>query len=241
MENLMEPRMRAAVVRETLVDESPTCSASILREVFERLPHHGTTFDSLRDAIFDVLRADTHTPTGHLDYDTRKAIYEAASDLGYEEVMRVLRSTQSSSSTLAQPSDQLPLEVSEIPLGRRRSLAKGDGGTLLEKLAQDFDPVVIRNLLRNHHTKEIEVIRIASMRPVHETTLMEIHESQRWSNALRIRTALAQNPYCPPKIAIQIIRSLPLPELREIRKASHLHVDTYETIELELKRRQQVN
>ncbi|MBW2714280.1 MAG: hypothetical protein JRC77_11090 [Deltaproteobacteria bacterium] len=129
------------------------------------------------------------------------------------------------------------MEISEIPLGRRRSLAKGEEASMLEKLAQDFDPVVIRNLLRNLHTKEMDVIRIASMRPVHESTLTEIHDCERWSHSQRVRMALAQNPYCPAEIAMQIVASLPLPELREVQKAAHLHSSTLEFIDKELQRR----
>ncbi len=237
LDHILEASMRRAVVLETLVNESPEVTAGLLREVFERLPQHGTTFDTLRDTLFEVLRADEAAPTGCLSYEARKAIYEAADKTGAEEVMRVLRSTHATHDELEQPSKKLPLEISEIPLGRRRSLAKGGEAALLEKLAQDFDPTVIQNLLRNLHTKELEVIRIASMRPVHESSLKEIHKSQRWSSSLRVRMALAQNPYCPMEIAMQIVRSLPLPELRELRKASHLHRDTKESIDKEYRRR----
>jgi hypothetical protein len=237
LDHILEASMRRAVVLETLVNESPKVTAALLHEVFERLPLHGTTFDSLRDTIFEVLRADEAAPTGHLSYEARKAIYEAADETGAEEVMRVLRSTHAIADDLEQPSKKLPMEISEIPLGLRRSLAKGGEAALLEKLAQDFDPTVIRNLLRNLHTKELEVLRIASMRPVHESTLKEIHESQRWSSSLRVRMALAQNPYCPMEIAMQIVRSLPLPELRELRQASHLPSETKESIDREYQRR----
>jgi hypothetical protein len=237
LDHILEASMRRAVVLETLVSKSPKTTAALLQEVFERLPQHGTTFDTLRDTIFEVLRADETTPTGHLSYEARKAIYEAADECGAEEVMRVLRSTHAIQDELEKASKKLPLEISEIPLGQRRSLAKGGEAALLEKLAQDFDPMVIRNILRNLHTKELDVIRIASMRPVHESTLNEIHESQRWSSSVRVRMALAQNPYCPIEIAMQIIPSLPLPELRELRQASHLHSDTRESIDKEYQRR----
>jgi hypothetical protein len=52
-----------------------------------------------------------------------------------------------------------------------------------------------------------------------------------------VRVALAQNPHCPPEIALQQLGALPRAELREI--ASHPQLDPVlrEHAELEIERR----
>ena len=49
--------------------------------------------------------------------------------------------------------------------------------------------------------------------------------------------SLARNPYCPIAIAMRLIATLPLPELREMRGDPGMHEETHASVERELARR----
>jgi hypothetical protein len=169
-----------------------------------------------------------------IPYELHRDVYESARRSNDADVMAILRSLPVREELGVA---LLPHELSEIPLGRRRSLALGDDARLLELLASDLDPVVIRHLLRNPRTRESEVIRIAARRPVAPSTLEQIFLSERWSRQPRVRAALARNPYCPSAIAMRLIAALPLPELREMRGDPGMHEETHASVERELARR----
>ena len=128
-------------------------------------------------------------------------------------------------------------ELTDIPLGRRRSLAKGEEKHWLEALALDLDCVVIRNLLRNPKLVEADVVRIAALRPVATSTLVEVGRCERWVVRPRVRVALARNPYTPAQLAIKLVSSLPLSDLKAMRSDPDLHAETLRQVELELDRR----
>ncbi len=236
LEHVLEPAMRHALVTEALLALSAADCCQLLAVVLERPPPTGSTFDLLRDTLHEVLRADADAATGSLPYERRRAIYEVATDLGESLVTKLLRTAPAQKEWMSSAS-RLPQELADVPLGTRRSLAKGEDVDLLDMLALDEDPLVLRNLLRNPHLTEREVLRIASLRPVPASTLEEVHRSDRWRNATGIRVALAKNPYCPVEIALQLASSLPLAELRDLSGDSKVHAHVREEANRELARR----
>ena len=107
-------------------------------------------------------------------------------------------------------------EMRARSLGERKALARGRNRDLLVRLAQDQDPMVVRNLLENPRCTEREVLIAASRRPVRTAVLQEVFRSRRWATNRRVRKALAQNPYTPPSLAISALAILTAPDLREI-------------------------
>jgi hypothetical protein len=107
-------------------------------------------------------------------------------------------------------------EMRARTLGERKALARGRDRDLLARLAQDQDPMVVRNLLENPLCTEREVLVAASRRPVRTAVLQEVFRSRRWVTNRRVRKALAQNPYSPPSLAISALAILTAPDLREI-------------------------
>jgi hypothetical protein len=106
--------------------------------------------------------------------------------------------------------------MAEIPLGVRRSLARGMDLRVLEKLLLDPDPIVLDHLLRNPRLTEEHVVRIAARRPISEAALRAVAESARYGTRPQVRVAVARNPYCPTDLALRLIGTLPLPVLREM-------------------------
>ena len=107
-------------------------------------------------------------------------------------------------------------EMRARTLGERKALARGRDRDLLVRLAQDQDPMVVRNLLENPLCTEREALVAASRRPVRTAVLQEVFKSRRWATNRRVRKALAQNPYTPPSLAITALAILTAPDLREI-------------------------
>ena len=235
-----EPAMRRRLVCEALTSSTPHFAWALLSAVLNRPPQRSSpslsAFDLLRDTLHDVL---LDPEAGGVSYALRRDMYRRAAEAGDEMVMRVLRSLPTQE-TLDRPDLRLPRELADIPLGRRRSLARSDDPNLLEKLALDPDPIVIQHLLLNPRTREVDVQRIAAMRPVAVSTLTEIYRSPRWSMRGRVRTALARNPYCPTEIALKLVGSMPLPDLREMRSDPGLHPEMRAQVEAELLRRKSI-
>ena len=229
LEPVLEPEMRRALVLEWLEGRSPAVFCDVASAVLARTQ----AADPLRRALCDVL---TSVPCARLDYDRRRDLYAAAAESEQEELMRLLRTVPARES-VDEPEALLSKELAEIPLGRRRALARGTHPQWLEQLAKDCDPIVIANLLTNPRTVEGDVVRIAASRPVAAAALVEISRCPRWFSRIPVRKAMARNPYCPVEIATGIVASLPLEDLREMRGDPDLHPDTAAQLHAELERR----
>jgi hypothetical protein len=237
--HVLETRMRVALVREQVVG-SPTAEACAwLAEALDRSPGTGAV-DPLRDAVVEVLTGGSVAPAPGgvepLPYDVRRDLYACAVEAGADRLAALLRS-QPVGEDGESGGPRLPADVAEIPLGMRRTLAKGADPLLLEKLALDPDPTVIANLLRNPRLCERDVIRIAAMRPAPASTLEEVARSPRWSIRPRVRAALVRNPHCPVALAVKLLGRIPLVDLRTMRHDPDLPEPTRTQLELELTRR----
>lgn len=231
-----DPQMRGHLVKEAVEGRPISESYALVSAILLRPVASDSTFDVLRDALRDLLLDPAGTGRKALDYELRRDLYAEASRAGDEVVMRALRSF-APRTALGTEESTLPRGLADVPLGRRRSLAKGGDARLLEQLARDPDPVVVANLLRNPRLREDDVLRMAALRPVAAAALVEIHRSPRWSVRPRIRLALARNPYCPVDIALKVLGALPGPELREIAADGKLHPEVRRQARLEGSRR----
>lgn len=232
IEHVLDPGMRRGLALELLRSLPAEEFYRLLSAVLDRGPSpDGSPFDRLRDAVHGAVLDGVGD--GSLPYELRCDVYARAAEAGDEAVMRVLRTLPAADAAVP----PLDPELAEIPLGRRRSLARGDDVRLLEKLARDSDPLVIRQLLTNPRLREPDVLRIAALRPVHAATLEEIERNPRWWQRARVRAALARNPYCPVQIALRAVETLSLPVLREMRRDPDLHPELLRHVDDEVARR----
>jgi hypothetical protein len=231
LEAVREPEMRRALLLEWL----DLCSGSEASAAASLVLATRRATDPLRRALCEVL---TGVPGSRLCYEHRKDLYAEAAARGDNEVMRMLR-TIPAREEVAEPERLLSRELVELPLGRRRALAKSNHPEWLEQLARDCDPIVIANLLNNPRTVLADVVRIAAARPVAAAVLVEISRSPRWSSQVPVRRALARNPYSPVEIATGIVATLKLEDLRSMRGDPDLHPETRAQLEAELARRAQ--
>lgn len=106
------------------------------------------------------------------------------------------------------PDGDLPVtspEFKGVSLGVRKALARRPAMRWLEKLLQDQDPGVIRNLLSNPRLTEAEVLKVASRAPVSPRVLEEVARSQRWISRYRVKKALVLNPYTPLGVSLPLL------------------------------------
>jgi len=239
--HVLERRMRVAIVREQILATTADDACTWLGPALDRTPAPGAV-DPLRDAVVEVLMCDAEPAAPGdvepLPYAFRRDLYRAAAAAGAERLASLLRSRPTDGTEAEEAAGRrLPKDVAEIPLGIRRSLAKGDDRFLLDKLALDPDPLVIANLLRNPRLCERDVVRIAALRPVPPSTLEEVARSPRWSTRPRVRVALVRNPHCPVALAVQLLGRIPFTDLRKMRSDPDLPEQTRSQVELELRRR----
>ena len=227
--------MRRELVLEALEARSTDACFALVHAALHRPAGEAPGLELLRETVLTVL---VHGgATRPLPYELLEGLYAAATERGDDLLRRLLR-TPTPEQSMANPAKALPREVGEIALGVRRSLAKGTEKPMLEKLLLDPDRLVIRHLLDNPRVTEDDVIRIASRRPIPASTLNEIAQNRRWASRRRVRVALARNPYCPTDLALRVLGSLPLGELRELRGDGTLPSEIRRHADEELARRE---
>jgi hypothetical protein len=95
---------------------------------------------------------------------------------------------------------------------------------VIRKLLKDQEPAVIRDLLLNARLTEVEILKIASLKPTSPRVLEEIFRSPKWVARYRVKKALICNPYCPPSIAVHLLKFLLVSDLREVVGFENLHL-----------------
>jgi len=227
LRGVVDAELAIGVVRAWMAELSTEALYDVLRCVLERPPPPETTFDPLLEAFHLAFGAEGPSAAEWeeaLPYERRCELYARAAEHHDDALLALLR-TPTAARAPQSSALRLPREIADIPLGRRRSLAKGGERRLLEQLALDPDATVIRNLLQNPRTRESDVLKLASRRPVSVQALREISVCMRWSRRAAVRVALARNPYAPVPLALQMQNGLRITELREISEDGTLHAD----------------
>jgi len=145
-----------------------------------------------------------------------------AQDAGDFAIVALLMDMPSelSDKTLFQPF--LDPSLREVPLGARKELARKPDFRLIERIAKDQDHRVIGNLLNNPRLKEIDVVRIASTRPMSALVLEEVYNHPRWVTRYAVKKAIIFNPYAPLTMALRLLPYMRLQELEEICDSPNL-------------------
>lgn len=86
-------------------------------------------------------------------------------------------------------------------------------------LLQDNDPRVLLSLLRNPRLTVEEVTRLARSSFLTYPIADVIAKSPQWMASLDVRVALVHNPKTPPALALRILPTLPVAEVRAVARA----------------------
>lgn len=105
----------------------------------------------------------------------------------------------------------------DLTLGERKALARKPSRALFEKLLRDPHPLVIRQLLENPLLTEMDVVRLAAVRPHPSVDALRALARTPWLCRPRVRMALIQNPATPAEVAVPLIAACTRPELMDVR------------------------
>jgi len=143
-----------------------------------------------------------------------------AQSAGLDGVGRLLIKPRLNKKGLSQAFDDN--EHLPLPLGVRRQAARGSNRNKIDRLLHDRDYRVIQLLLDNPLLTERDVIAIAARRPTRPEVMKVIASHGKWSSRYRVRKALACNPYTPDSIAIRLLPTLLIQDLRFLASSGAL-------------------
>ncbi len=228
-------RMRRAVLRAFVED---TDDASLLA-VLARLRSGAREGREAHREVLGEIALDGRLLV-ELPYDRITDLYEVASRAGLTPVATLfLGERHRPNPTVAEA--QHENEHLDRPSGIRRSLARSRDRFLLDRVVHDRDPGVIRTLLDNPRIVERDVVRVAAMRPTRPEILRQVADHPRWSARYPVRLALVCNPYTPVPIAIRLVSTLLLQDLRDLAASAGLAGPVVEAVQHELDGRTRVS
>ncbi len=221
LHRLPEPAMRTAVLAERLLCLPVEGAVDVMSALVELIRP-----GELPSTLAMLALSEFLGEGAGLDYDRRADWYRAARRGGHDSLARMLlpREAKLTPPKTHAASDPVAVYLKrQVPLGEKRSLARGKDKHLLERLLLDPHPLVVRNLLLNPALTEEWVLRIATQRPVSPTILREVSDSAGWFGRYRVRLALARNPYTPTDLAIRCVPELQAPDLFDMADDGTLH------------------
>ncbi|MBS1122344.1 MAG: hypothetical protein H6Q90_4572 [Deltaproteobacteria bacterium] len=209
--------MRVLALIGALGDGSPTLWVETMAAILIRAQRLNDV-DSLL-----VLECIIHAAADEaLHYEARQGLYEAAIARDLPAIARLFLSISPAVAVPTQLKKQLGPERRLIPTGRlltlgeRKSLARTHDREKLGKMIADPHPAVVTILLDNPHITELDVVRIAAMRPAVPEALAKVAAHTKWSVRHAIKRALVLNPSTPLADAIRIATTLRATELAEL-------------------------
>lgn len=215
---LPDRRMRAAKLGEIVCNLPPAAAAWLLDMLATAGRAGGPPFDVSLLAAVDLISSDT------LPYDTRRSIYTVAEQHRLEACKELLF-TENGPEASAKASAPRPLVPGTRPLtlGERKSLARSNDRTVLERLVVDPHTDVVAMLLGNPHVTEGDILRIATSRRSAPAVLQLVLDARRFGTRPRVRRALLRNPNLPLAIALRLVGLLNRAEQRELAQDHTLH------------------
>jgi hypothetical protein len=210
-------KLRAASLEAKLDGMEAEDTAALLNHICQRANDREPSYLKAYHALPELLRSPA--------FDRGKILHlrAAARRRDYLEVLQMLLDLPPHRIPAVNPDGPEDPFLKDLTLGHRKSLAKSSRMNVIRKLLKDQEPAVIRDLLLNARLTEAEILKIASLKPTSPRVLEEIFRSPKWVARYRVKKALICNPYCPPSIAVHLLKFLLVGDLREIAGFENLH------------------
>lgn len=210
---LSEPLQRELRVVEWLQDIDPAYAVRVLACIVTLAAERS---EPARAVMLSLVNLRSHEKA--LGYQRMTELYRHADDLDLPEVKALLIDGRAVRQVeLDDGNDRL-----EKTLGERKALATSPDRDLIDRLLCDRHPHVIRILLQNRRLVEVDVVRLAAMRPQSVDVLKEIIAQPKWMARYRVRLAVISNPFTPANVAVSLLPQLQTPDLRMIATSSTL-------------------
>ncbi len=214
LDRVADPGIRGRAFLERLKGLPTTVGvealAALERMATLRLP----PAQSILLALLDERMVREVLPPGVID-----DIWRVARLRGYQRITELFLYTSAPDARLAGV-HPMPRDIRDIPLGRRRSLARTGIIHVLQRLTNDNDAEVIRILLGNPRITEREVVQITARRPSTPAILAVIAAHPRWNVRYPVKKALVYNPDTPIHLSVPLLRYLLEQDLRELLRAA---------------------
>ena len=219
--------MRMAAIRDrSLLPEvirtfTRTVDDATLLAVLHLLTVKGRGGDPLFRRAATELALNSKLFRESLDYDRIEDLYTAAWTADLREVIPLFFSGRHRPGITVEEAAP-DNEHLELPLGRRKAMARQFDRDTLDRLLRDKHPAVVQILLSNPRIREQDVITIAALRPTKPAVLELIAQHRKWAARYPVRKALACNPYCPHPIAARLMHTFRKQDLEFIAGSSVL-------------------
>jgi hypothetical protein len=89
-------------------------------------------------------------------------------------------------------------------------------------LCRDSSPQVLLGLLANPRLEAEDVVTIVKSTHATAAILQRVANERRWMGSAEIRTAVVRNPKTPTPVAVKLLETLPISELRDMAKMGSL-------------------
>lgn len=217
LEHIRDPVMRGRAFLEKISREPPLVTLEMLHslEIMARRRH-----PAAQKLFLQLL--DEQLVADFFNGDEISEIWRLGRLRGYQKILEAFFYTSGFDSRLNE-TPRLPPDIRDIPLGRRRSMARTGIITVLDRLLLDNDVAVIRNLLANPRLTETEVVRLAARTPNTSAILSLVASHRRWISRYAVKKALVYNPYTPISISAPLLRFLLREDLVELSRRSSVN------------------
>ena len=157
-----------------------------------------------------------------LDYERSEQLYRAAGWLDLLPIQLILLRAPA----LLRPGKNevlLDLTLRDVPLGRRKSLARSHDRDVLSRLVMDPAIDVVEILLDNPMLVEVDVVRVVARRPNLPDLLSLVAAHPKWSLRILVQEAIVNNPYSATSLSAAFVPFLNRTQLLEIESDGRLH------------------
>lgn len=206
---IVEPEQRLHRVLTLLCELTPEEGAQALNSTLSQVRQRDDAARLVLECLLDLPEHENKLGSWRL-----QELYQAAHELGFDEVQRLLRRGRAARKPAR---DGAPDNAFvEQPLGTRKTLARSHDRLVLDRIMRDRHPAVVRILLDNPRIVERDVVMMAAQQPNHPDVLIEIVRHPRWVQRYQVQKALVFNPYLPVNRGLPLLEFLTAPDLREL-------------------------
>lgn len=115
--------------------------------------------------------------------------------------------------------------IKQLDLAQKMALALKADSVERQILSREAAPMVLLNLLANPRLEAENVLAIVKSNFATGDIFQRVAADRRWMNSAEIRTAVVRNPKTPTPIAVKLLETLPLGELRDLAKMGNAKED----------------
>ncbi len=210
LDHVADPSLRGRAFLQELAGEPPVVAVEMLAALEQLASARRPDAQKLFLDLLNEQAVRAAFSAGQIE-----EIWRLGRIRGYRRLLEVFFYTGAGDSRLTDV-PRLPPDIRDIPLGRRKSMARLPAIGVLERLLADNDVSVIRNLLANPRITEREVVRLAARRPNSPGILSAVAANRHWVSRYAVKKALVYNPETPVSIAVPLLKYLLGPDLREL-------------------------